>query len=540
MFIVKYYLGGALAALLLAYFSANILVSLPLIWIGLSLLCVGSAYLLQKPAIFRKKQDGSIPFYIRWLFIPFLLGVQLYNSWARKHDRVPAIQKIDDDLYLACRLFPSDVEQLHDLNVNAILDVTAEFDGLDWTATSEELAYLNVPVLDHQSPSEEDLIRAVNWIDNHRRAKRGVVVHCALGRGRSVLVMAAYLLRVNPQMSVRQAISSIQDVRETARLNGHQLRALCKIFDGGKLSPKAPTWLIANPVSGAGKWPENREFIEQRLSSSMQLKIVETTPDISAKTLAKQAVEAGAGLVIACGGDGTLTEVASVLVDSKVHFAIIPMGTANALAHALFGTKSKVMPIEVACEHIENGVPTKIDTASCNERLMLLVTAVGFEQKMIEGADRDEKNQGGQMAYIKALWEAVNVNDSLDLRIAIDDEAQQSLSVCSLVVANAAPFTTVLAQGGGEPDVKDGELDLTWLPPQTSVSEHMFSLSELIAPSLFADAENKNVHHQRIKKIKISADQPLNYVIDGETYRDDALDIRINPSSLIMLIAPDQ
>lgn len=540
MFIVKYYLGGALAALLLAYFSANILVSLPLIWIGLSLLCVGSAYLLQKPAIFRKKQDGSIPFYIRWLFIPFLLGVQFYNSWARKHDKVPAIQKIDDDLYLACRLFPSDVEQLHDLNVNAILDVTAEFDGLDWTATSEELAYLNVPVLDHQSPSEEDLIRAVNWIDNHRRAKRGVVVHCALGRGRSVLVTAAYLLRKNPQMSVRQAISSIQDVRETARLNGHQLRALCKIFDGGKLSPKAPTWLIANPVSGAGKWPENREFIEQRLSASMQLNIVETTPDISAKTLAKQAVEAGASMVIACGGDGTLTEVASVLVDSKVHFAIIPMGTANALAHALFGTKSKVMPIEVACEHIENGVPTKIDTASCNERLMLLVTAVGFEQKMIEGADRDEKNQGGQMAYIKALWEAVNVNDSLDLRITIDDEAQQSLSVCSLVVANAAPFTTVLAQGGGEPDVKDGELDLTWLPPQTSVSEHMFSLSELIAPSLFADAENKNVHHQRIKKIKISADQPLNYVIDGETYRDDALDIRINPSSLIMLIAPDQ
>ena len=114
------------------------------------------------------------------------------------------------------------------------------------------------------------------------------------------------------------------------------------------------------------------------------------------------------------------------------------------------------------------------------------------------------------------------------------------MSVCSLVVANAAPFTTVLAQGGGEPDVKDGELDLTWLPPQTSVSEHMFSLSELIAPSLFADAENKNVHHQRIKKINISADQPLNYVIDGETYRDDALDIRINPSSLIILIAPDQ
>ena len=540
MFIVKYYLGGALAALLLAYFSQSVFMAIPLAWIGLSLTAVGSAYLLQKPAIFRKKQDGSIPFYVRWLFIPFLVGVQLYNAWARKHDKVPAIQKIDDDLYLACRLFPSDVEYLQGQNVKAILDVTAEFDGLDWTATSEELAYLNVPVLDHQSPNEEDLLSAVNWIDNQRRAKRGVVVHCALGRGRSVLVMAAYILSKNPQMSVRQAIAKIQDVRETARLNSHQLRALCKVFEQGKLTPKEPTWLIANPVSGAGKWPENREFIEQRLSASMQLKIVETTPDISAETLAKQAVESGASMVIACGGDGSLTEVASVLVDTNVHFAIIPMGTANALAHALFGTRSKVMPIEVACEHIESGVATKIDTASCNKRLMLLVTAVGFEQKMIEGADRDEKNQGGQMAYIKALWEAVNTNDSLDLLVTIDDGAQQSLSVCSLVVANAAPFTTVLAQGGGEPDAKDGQLDLTWIPPQTSMSEHMFSLSELIVPNVFVDAENKNVHHQRIKKIIINAEQPLNYVIDGETYQDEALDIRINPSSLTMLIAPQQ
>jgi diacylglycerol kinase family enzyme/protein-tyrosine phosphatase len=539
MFIVKYYLAGALAALALAYFSPTLFVSIPLLWISLSLLAVGAAYLLQKPAIFRKKQDGSIPFYVRWLFIPFLLGVQLYNSWARKNDKVPAIQKIDDDLFLACRLFPSDVAHLQELNVKAILDVTAEFDGLDWTATSEDLAYLNVPVLDHQSPSEEDLVSAVNWIENHRRANRGVVVHCALGRGRSVLVMAAYLLSKDRSLSVRQAIEKIQDVRETARLNSHQLRALCKIFDKGVLTPKAPTWIIANPVSGAGKWTENREFIEQRLSASMQLKVVETTPDVSAYDLAQQAIKAGATTVIACGGDGTLTEVASAVVNTQTQFAIIPMGTANALAHALFGTKTKVMPIEVACEHIENGIATKIDTASCNKKLALLVTAVGFEQKMIENADREEKNQGGQMAYIKALWEAVNVNESLQLDVTIDDEPTQQLSVCSLVVANAAPFTTVLAQGGGEPNVRDGLLDLTWLPGDATLGDHMFSLSELIAPGLFSSAEEKSVRHQRITKVHIKGNGPLNYVIDGETYQDDELHIEVNPASLTMLIAPE-
>ncbi|QHJ12171.1 putative protein YnbD [Paraglaciecola mesophila] len=537
MFIVKYYLGGALFALWLAYVSTNLFIAIPLIWIALSLFTVSSAYALQKPAIFRKKQDGSIPFYIRWLFIPFLLGAQLYNAWARKHDKVPAIQQIDDDLYLACRLFPSDIEYLQEMNVKAILDVTAEFDGLDWTATSEDLAYLNVPVLDHQSPTEEDLISAVNWIENQRRANRGVVVHCALGRGRSVLIMAAYLLSKNPDMSVRQAITTIQDVRETARLNSHQLRALCKVFEQGKLVLSQPTWLIANPVSGGGKWVENRDFIAQRLSASLQLHIVETTPEISAADLAGQAIKAGAKTVIACGGDGTLTEVASALVNSDTHFAIIPLGTANALAHAMFGSQSKVMPIEVACEHIENGQPTKIDTAYCNGELMLLVTALGFEQKMIENAGRSEKDAAGQLAYIKALWEAVNVNESLTLTVAIDDEPERELSVCSLVVANAAPFTTVLAQGGGEPNAKDGLLDLTWLPPQATFGDHMFSLSELIAPNLFSDEENKNVHHQHIQRIKIRAQQPLQYVVDGETYQAETLDIKVNPNSLTMLIA---
>ena len=109
--------------------------------------------------------------------------------------------------------------------------------------------------------------------------------------------------------------------------------------------------------------------------------------------------------------------------------------------------------------------------------------------------------------------------------------------MCSLVVANAAPFTTVLAQGGGEPNAKDGLLDLTWLPPQATFGDHMFSLSELIAPNLFSDEENKNVHHQHIQRIKIRAQQPLQYVVDGETYQAETLDIKVNPNSLTMLIA---
>ena len=110
MFIVKYYLGVAILAFAALFLSNDIYFKVIFAWIGLSLSLVSLAYLFDLPWIFRKKSNGSIPFYIRWIFIPFLLGSQLYNAWARKHDKVPAIQKIEQNLFLACRLFPSDID----------------------------------------------------------------------------------------------------------------------------------------------------------------------------------------------------------------------------------------------------------------------------------------------------------------------------------------------------------------------------------------------------------------------------------------------
>ncbi len=412
MFIVKYYIAGAVLALALAFLSTNLYFTVILAWIGLSLSLVSLAYIFDLPWIFRKKTNGSIPFYIRWLFIPFLLGSQLYNWWARKHDGVPAIQQIDDHLFLASRLFSSDIASLKQRGVTAILDVTAEFDGLDWTAEGdEELHYFNVPVLDHKSPAPEELVKAIHWIEHHLSESRSVVIHCALGRGRSVLVMAAYLLSKNSSLTVSQVLQKIQGIRTTAGLNKVQIKALSQFHKNGLFSLQPPIWIIANPVSGGGKWPESKSEIIERLSPHFVINILETTAHISAVDLTRQAVESGALTIIACGGDGTLTEVAGALVKTEITMGILPMGTANALAHVLFGFSTKLIPVSIACDVIIGGKTAKIDTAKCNEALMLLLAGLGFEHKMIAGANREEKDTGGQLAYVQALWHAVSKNE---------------------------------------------------------------------------------------------------------------------------------
>lgn len=532
---VKYYILAALLALVLTVTVPVLLLKIVFGWIAFSLIAVSSAYLLNYPSLFRKREDGSIPFYIRWIFVPFLLGSWLYNEYARRTDKVPPLQKIESNLFLACRMSGQHVDLLNENNIDAILDVTAEFDGLDWTAYQEDFRYLNVPVLDHTSPTPEQLVLAINWLNQQVSENKNVVVHCALGRGRSVLVVAAYLLAKKPDLSVDDAMRQINQIRQTARLNKRQLASLQKVRDGGLLSLQKNLTLIVNPVAGGGKWEQYRGEVLARLNEKFKVTVKETTPEIDGKALAEQAKDEKAQIVIACGGDGTLTEVASALVDTDITMGIIPFGTANALSQVLHGYISKVMPISTACDIIINGNTLKIDTATCNDKVMLLVAAVGFEEKMISAADREEKNVGGQFAYLKGLWNAISNNENMTFEVAKDGNPAETLETPSFVIANAAPMTTALAQGAEQPDITDGKLDLTWLLPQPSSDRQFASLAELVLSPSEAKKNSDTIRHERASNITLTFDKPTAYAVDGEIYEGDKLIIKTFPRSLTVL-----
>lgn len=501
-------------------------------WSALSLILVSGAYIFNLAKIFRKRENGIIPFYIRWAFVPFLLGAQIYNAYSRKYDKVPPIQKINEHLFLACRLFPSDIDTLKENDITAILDVTCEFDGLEWSSTQENISYLNIPVLDHSVPTHSQLNQAINWIHHHIKEDRRVVVHCALGRGRSVFVMAAYLLSQDKNADVHQILAQIKETRETANLNKHQLRHLAKRHKKGELVIKNKAVLIANPVSGTKMWQDKEPLIVARLSEYYDLNVLTTSKEINGIELAKQAIKNKPDIIIACGGDGTVTEVASVLVNTQCKLGIIPMGTANALAHVLMGISSKIIPVEQACELIIDGQTHTIDTAYCNDELMLLLAGIGYEQSMIEKADRDSKNKSGQLAYLNGFFQAFSEQKAQTLYVTLDDNQTQEVHTNSFIVANAAPFTTLLAQGGGQPNHEDGLLDINWLIPSEENTTSVLSIAELMFSSITQTQLAISSHHTNAKKVTITADEEIKYVLDGEIKTADTLTITVDPASL--------
>ncbi|MEC8327782.1 MAG: diacylglycerol kinase family protein [Pseudomonadota bacterium] len=526
------YLLLVVAASGLVYVSKHPLFIFASSWILLSVLIVFSAYLFEKPNFFRKRATGQIPVIIKLVLLPYLLCAQLYNAWQRYKDSVPALQQVEDQMFIACRLFPSDIPMLKANKIDAILDVTAEFDGLNWSAEQEGLYYLNLPVLDHQSPTRSQILHALRWIEAMHTLNKKVVIHCALGRGRSVFLLCAYLLYKH-KLSTQGALDKVKELRQTARLNRSQKKRLNAIAHVDLLAKTETLPMVINPVSGSGKWYQYDNQVIGYLTQRFLLEFHFTEKDTNVSALALR-LKRNHNKVVACGGDGTVTAVAHALVNSDCHLGFIPLGTANALAHVLLGVQTKLEPITLACEAIVKGKTQQIDTIQCNEHTALLLIAFGFEEQMISFANREEKNQGGQFAYISGFINAVSESKSQKVCIAVDEQNPKELEVNSLVIANAAPFSTVLAQGGGEPNYQDGQLDITLIEHDEN-SSAAFSLAQLVFNGLEGKKKHSenNVNHALCKRVCLHQHgDTVRYSIDGEIKTCETLTIEIKEKSL--------
>jgi hypothetical protein len=149
---------------------------------------VGAAYLGVGPGVFGKRANGSLPLLAYVLFRPYLLlNVLSLGFWAILARERP-YHEVASNLYLGRRLLAWDPLPVD--GFTAVLDVTCEFPE---RADLRRLAYLCLPLLDSTAPSAAQLVEAVGFVRDY--VERGpVLIHCALGHGRSATVAAAYLV----------------------------------------------------------------------------------------------------------------------------------------------------------------------------------------------------------------------------------------------------------------------------------------------------------------------------------------------------------
>jgi methylglyoxal synthase len=292
--------------------------------------------------------------------------------------------------------------------------------------------------------------------------------------------------------------------------------------------------LIYNPVSGQGDGQQELDLIKELLEPHLHLEVHLTTPDVSPQELAQNALSDRPDLIIASGGDGTVSAVAGAVIGTDIPLGVIPRGTANAFAMAL-GITQQLNQIRRACEIILAGHIRTIDAAFCNDLPLILLAGVGYEAEIIEKADREAKNRWGSLAYIMAGWQQLNEHVLFDAEIEIEGEIRE-FQAGAITVANVAPPTSVLAQGIGEVIVDDGLLDVTITTAATKLQAVTTMLGMLGGALIKTNTELENVIHLKAKKLRIAAEPPQKVVLDGEIIGNTPLEIKCIPQGLKVFI----
>jgi diacylglycerol kinase family enzyme len=169
--------------------------------------------------------------------------------------------------------------------------------------------------------------------------------------------------------------------------------------------------LIYNPASGRRR---HRRFEEieraTRLlkDAGIATELAPTTAPRAAQAMARQAVDQRRGMVIVCGGDGTINEVINGLAGSQVPMALLPAGTANILAKELgipwdIPHASRLIPGGVV-RRIALGLATSTNGTHSAElprdgRYFLSVGGAGPDGAIVNGVHHGFKKSAGVLAY---------------------------------------------------------------------------------------------------------------------------------------------
>jgi YegS/Rv2252/BmrU family lipid kinase len=153
---------------------------------------------------------------------------------------------------------------------------------------------------------------------------------------------------------------------------------------------------IINPISGGHNKTGIIKAIPKILDDNrFDISIMKTEYAGHAVEIAKNAVETNQDIVVAVGGDGTINEVASQLVNTNATLAIIPCGSGNGLARDL-----KIsLHYKKAIQLINTLHTRKIDVGVCNQQYFISLAGIGFDAKVAYDFNTGKKRKFSGYAW---------------------------------------------------------------------------------------------------------------------------------------------
>lgn len=298
--------------------------------------------------------------------------------------------------------------------------------------------------------------------------------------------------------------------------------------------------VVMNPSKHAD--PETfRARVERAVAriSGTRVRFYETTVEDPGYGQAQEAVEDGAQLVIAAGGDGTVRLVAAALANTEVRMGIIPVGTGNLLARNL---NIPLDDVDAAVRAALAGRDRRIDVgwlqaglsaAGAREaprQIFLVMSGYGADAEMIGAATTQLKKRIGWVAYVLAGINKIT-GTSHDVRITLPDGRTHELKARTVLIGNTGklPGGIVLMPGA---QLDNGMLEVLALGWRGAAGLSQI-VTHVMNPRLSARPKLSTMERYLTASVAVAASKPQPVQLDGDT-EDEATHLvaQVDPSAL--------
>jgi diacylglycerol kinase (ATP) len=287
--------------------------------------------------------------------------------------------------------------------------------------------------------------------------------------------------------------------------------------------------VVINPASGQPK-PVLHTINSVFRAAGVDWEVSVTQESGDGHRFAREAVAAGADVVAAFGGDGTVMEVASALMGSEVPVAILPGGTANVMSVELGIPDDLEAAARIACG--QSSQIRAVDMGQVGDRTFMLRVGLGFAAEHVLGATREMKDQYGKLAYTVSALEVLKDLPVARYTLTLDGE-QVEVEGVTCRVDNSANMGMRGLVASTETNVSDGLLDVTVI--RDAGAKSLYSIVASSAGHGTPDPEA--FYHWQAREMTIDSDPPQRVIGDGEEWGETPINVKVLPQAVRFMVA---
>jgi len=240
----------------------------------------------------------------------------------------------------------------------------------------------------------------------------------------------------------------------------------------------------------------------------------------------EEALEDGADLILAWGGDGMVRRCVNALKDSEVPLAIVPAGTSNLFATHLGVERDIGQAVQVALR----GDRRRLDVGRFDGERFAVMAGAGFDAAMIKASD-DLKDRLGRAAYVVGGASKLD-SEPFEAKIKVDGTRWYKGPASCILVGNVGElFGGIEVFADAEPD--DGLLDVGVL-----TSEGPVQLVRAAARTAVGSAEKSPfVRVTKARKVRVKLDRKVRYELDGgDRKKVKSFKVDIEPEAITVCV----